>query len=64
MKKGLHIGVVSGNMFLQITKQCIFGVLSKKGLKTPVNGQTNSSQLDMLLTTCAMPACLGCVVTI
>ena len=38
MKKGPNIGVVSGNMFLQITNDGFGGFLSKKGLKTPVNG--------------------------
>ena len=35
MKKGPHIGVVSGNMFLQITND---GFCPKNRLKTPVNG--------------------------
>ena len=33
MKKGLHIGVVSGNMFLQITNSGCLGVLSKNSVK-------------------------------
>jgi hypothetical protein len=38
MKKGPHIGVVSGNMFFQITNGGVLGFLSKKRVKTPLNG--------------------------
>ena len=38
LKKGGHIGVVSGDMFLQITNGGFLGVFSKNGLKTPANG--------------------------
>ena len=52
MKKGTHIGIVSGNMFFQITNGGFWGVLSKNGSKTPINSLT----LDMLLTTCVQPS--------